>query len=203
MESEWRQYKNAFVGVAEELCSRSSGKGRTMRSRDQGWWTEEVTKAVGEKREAWKMIEGIRDRGEQPSTSLRHLYGQKKKAVRRAVDRARRSMEEEVYRKLDEDGGKKMIFNMARDRTEVGRDVKRGGVIENNNGMFITESQEVLKIWAANFNELLNGKGAASFLELPSSVRRDMEVEEIGQEEVETAMQKMKKARRQEQTMCG
>ena len=42
-----------------------------------------------------------------PPTSLRHLYGQKKKAARRAVDRARRSMEEELYRKLDEDGGKK------------------------------------------------------------------------------------------------
>ena len=27
-------------------------------------------------------------------------------------------MEEELYRKLDDDGGKKMIFNMARDRTE-------------------------------------------------------------------------------------
>ena len=48
------------------------------------------------------MIEGIRDRGEQPSTGLRHQYGQKKKAARRAVDRARRSrsMEEELYRSL-------------------------------------------------------------------------------------------------------
>ena len=32
--------------------------------------------------------------------------------------------------------------------------------------------------------------------ELPSSVRRDMEVEEIGLEEVETAIHKLKKARR-------
>ena len=48
----------------------------------------------GRKREAWKLIECIRDRGEQPPTSLRHLYGQKKKAARRAVDRARRRMEE-------------------------------------------------------------------------------------------------------------
>ena len=48
----------------------------------------------GGKREAWKMIECIKDRGEQPPTSLKHLYGQKKKAARRAVDRARRSMEE-------------------------------------------------------------------------------------------------------------
>ena len=59
----------------------------------------------GKKREAWKMIDGIRDRGEQPPTGLRHLYGQKKKAARRAMDRARRSMEEELYQKLDEDGG--------------------------------------------------------------------------------------------------
>ena len=47
MEGEWRQYKDAFVGVAEELCGRTSEKGDTPRSRSQGWWTEEVAKAVG------------------------------------------------------------------------------------------------------------------------------------------------------------
>ena len=126
-------------------------------------------------------------------TSLKHLHGQKKKAARRAVDRARRSMEEELYRKLYEDGGKKMIFKMARDKTEDGRDVKRGAVIKDHNGRLITESKEVLRIWAANFKELLNGKGASSCIELPSSVRREVGVEEIGQEEVETAMHNMKK----------
>ena len=74
-EGEWRQYKDAFVGVAEELCDRNSGKGGTSRSRNQGWWMEEVAKAVWEKREAWKMIESFRDRGEQPPTGLRQLYG--------------------------------------------------------------------------------------------------------------------------------
>ncbi len=112
-------------------------------------------------------------------------------------------MEEELYRKLDEDGGKKMIFKMARDRTEDGRDCKRGAVIKDNNGRLITESKEVLRIWAANSKELLNGKGAASCLELPSSVRREVEVEEIRQEEVETTMHKVKKARRQWQMKCG
>ena len=111
-------------------------------------------------------------------------------------------MEEELYRKLDEDGvtkcqhntanTKKMIFKMARDRTEDGRDVKRGAGIKDNNGRLITESKDVLRIWAANFKELLNGKGAASCVELPSSVRREVEVEEIGQVEVETAMHRMK-----------
>ena len=46
-------------------------------------WTEEVAKEVGEKREAWKMIEGMSERGKQPPTGLRHVYGQKKKAARR------------------------------------------------------------------------------------------------------------------------
>ena len=62
-----------------------------------------------------------------------------------------------------------MIFKMARDRTEDGRDVKRGAAHHR---------KEVLGIWAANFKDLLNRKGAASCLELPSSVRREVEVEE-------------------------
>ena len=45
------------------------------------------------------------------------------------------------------------------------------------------------------FKELLNGKGAASCLELPSPVRREVKVEEIRQEEVETAMHKMKEGK--------
>ena len=101
-------------------------------------------------------------------------------------------MEEELYRKLDEIGGKKMMFKMARDRTEDGRDVKRGAMIKDNNGRLITESREVLRIWAANFKELLNGKGTASCLELQGSVRREVEVEEIRQGEMETAMHTMK-----------
>ena len=60
-----------------------------------------------------------------------------------------------------------MIFKMARDITEDGREVKRGAaVIKDNNGRLITERQEVLRIWAANAKELLNGNGAACCLEL-------------------------------------
>ena len=68
--------------------------------------------AVDEKREVWKKIETIRDRGEQPSVAMKHLYGRKKKAARRALDKARQKMEEELYKKLDEDGGKRMIYKM-------------------------------------------------------------------------------------------
>ncbi len=116
VEEEWKKYKDSFVGVAEEMCGRTSGKGG--RSKNQEWWTGEVTRAVDEKREVRKKIETIRDRGEQPNVAMTHLYGREKKAARRALDKARQKMEEELYKKLDEDGGKRMIYKMARDRNE-------------------------------------------------------------------------------------
>ena len=44
------------------------------------------------------------------------------------MDIARRSTDDELYRKLDEDGSKQTIFKMARDRTEDGREMKSGAV---------------------------------------------------------------------------
>ena len=44
--------------MAEELCGRKSEKGGTPRSRNQGWWTDEVAKAVGG--EAGSMEDDIR-----------------------------------------------------------------------------------------------------------------------------------------------
>ena len=42
--------------------------------------------------------------------------------------------------------------------------MKRGAVIKDNNGRLIKESKELLRIWAANFKELLYGEGACSKL---------------------------------------
>ena len=47
-----------------------------------------------------------------------NLYGQKKKAAKKAVDKARNDMEADLYTKLDEDAGKKIIYKMARHRNE-------------------------------------------------------------------------------------
>ena len=45
----------------------------------------------------------IKDNGEQPNTTLQQLFGQKKKSARRAVDKIKREMEEELHRKLGKD----------------------------------------------------------------------------------------------------
>ena len=54
-------------------------------------------------------LEEDRERSRQPDVGLLHMYGQKKKAGRRAVDKMTNDMEE-VHNKLEEDGGRKMIY---------------------------------------------------------------------------------------------
>ena len=67
---------------------------------------EMVVKAVSENKEVWKKIEKINNKRRQPDARLLHLNGQKKKVARRAVDKARNDMKEEVmHNKLEEDGG--------------------------------------------------------------------------------------------------
>ena len=93
-----------------------------------------------------------------------HTYGQKKKATKRAVDKAMRDMEADIYSKLDEDGGKKMIH----------KDVKGGTVIKDRNGKLATEQEAVLKVWESYFKELLK-EGNNNDLELASYIQGKVE----------------------------
>ena len=56
LEEEWKkkQYKEAFVGAAEELCERTSGMGGVSSRSNQGWWTREVAEALCERRKHGK-----------------------------------------------------------------------------------------------------------------------------------------------------
>ena len=108
VEEEWTKHKDAFVGNAEELCGRSTGRGGKERKNHE-LWTTEVASAILENNEAWKVIENMKVNGNQPDGGLLNLYGQKKKAAKIAVGKARNDMESDVYTKLDDDAGKKII----------------------------------------------------------------------------------------------
>ena len=114
-EEEWNKYKDAFVGNAEELCGRSRGMGGKARKNPE-LWTTEVASAIREKKEAWQVIEPMRVNGNQSDGRMLHLCGQKKNAAKKAVYNP--GMDADVYTKLYEDAGKKMIYKMARHRNE-------------------------------------------------------------------------------------
>ena len=124
-----------------------------------------------------------------------HTYGQKKIAAKRAVDKTRKDMEADTYSKLDEDGGNKTIYKMARDRDENCKDVKGGTVIKDGNGKLVTQQEEVLKIWESYFKELLNQEGNNNGLELPSYVKGKVELTDITDTEMQTWIKGMKNGR--------
>ena len=66
--------------------------------------------------------------------------------TKKAVDKARTDMEADLYTKLDEDAGKKMIYNIARHRNKQSEDVKGGTFIKDRNGKLVTNREEVLKV---------------------------------------------------------
>ena len=120
---------------------------------NQEWWTTEVASAIREKKEAWKDIEKITVNGNQPDGGMLHLYGQKKKAAKRPVDKARNDMEADLYTKLDEDAGKNIIYKMATHRNEYSKDTKGGTFIKDRNGKLVTNQEEVLKVWEGHYTK--------------------------------------------------
>ena len=74
VQEEWKNYKDAFVGNAEELCGISTGIGEKAR-KNQEWWTTEVASAIREKTEAWKVMEKMKVNGNQPDGMMLHFYG--------------------------------------------------------------------------------------------------------------------------------
>ena len=118
------------------------------------------------------------ERGNQPDSRMIRTYEQTK-AANKAVDKTRRDMEADVYSKVDEDGGKKLIYTLSRDRDETSKVVKGGTVIKDRNEKLVTEQEAVLKVWESYFNELLNQEGNNNDLELPSYVEGKVELTDI------------------------
>ena len=94
-----------------------------------------MAKPVGEKGKASDMIECIKKQRGPTNHQLKSPVWPEEEGSQEGVDIAWRSTDEELYRKLDEDGSKQMIFKMARDRTEDGREMKSGAVIYDNNNI--------------------------------------------------------------------
>ena len=115
------------------------------------------------------------------------------KAVKKAVDKARRDKQVDVYSQLDEGGGKKMVYKMGRDKNENSKVVKGGKMIKEINGKLVTEQEAVLKVWESYFKELLNQEENNNVLDLPSYVDGKVEFTGITHTYMQTGKKEMKK----------
>ena len=63
------------------------------------------------------------------------------------MDKVKMEMEQELYRELDEDYGKKLIYKMARERNKDSKDIITGSVIKDKKGKLVTDRKYVLQIF--------------------------------------------------------
>ena len=71
VEAKWTAFKEGFVGTAEEICGRTSGKPtQSRKKKEQWWWNQEVEQAIQEKKAALKRVRQIRQ-GRSRSTGRR------------------------------------------------------------------------------------------------------------------------------------
>ena len=103
-------------------------------------------------------------------------------------------MEADVYSKLDEDGGKKVIYKMVRKRDDNSKD-EGWAVIKDRNGKLLTKQEAMMKVWENYFKELLNQEGKNNDLESPSYVKRKVEVTDNTYTDTQTWIKQMKKGR--------
>ena len=141
----------------------------------EGYWTDQV-----QQKSAWR-----RDVA---------FVWKEEKSAKKAVDKARNDMEADLYTKLDDDAGKKMLCKMARHRNEYSKYVKGGTFIKDRHGKLVTNWEDVIMVCEGHCIELLNHEGHMSDLELPNYVEK-VNVIEITDMEVTRGLERMKKVR--------
>ena len=119
-------------------------------------------------------------------TTLKQKYRERKNAANKAVVKARDEKQQEWCHRIEDDGGKKLIFQLERNR-----DSTRTSAMKRSDGTLVTGVKQVLSVWEEDFKKLLNPEGECE-IDIPHSVRRGLEVRTITEEEVEKAVTKMK-----------
>ena len=84
-----------------------------------------------------------------------------------------------------------MVGKNLSSRDRDSKDTTRTSAMKRSDGTLITGVKQVLSVWEEYFKKLLNPKGECE-VEIPHSVRRELEVRTITEEEVEKAVKKMK-----------
>ena len=154
MEAEWTAFKEGFVGTAEEICGQTSGKPtQSGKKKEQWWWNPEVEQAIQEKKEALK---GVEEASEAEKTRLKQKYREKKNTANKAVAKARDKKQQEWCDRIEEDGGKRLIFQLARDRDRDSKDTTRTSAMKRGDGTLATGVKQMLGAWEEYFKKLLN-----------------------------------------------
>ena len=176
-------------------CGRSNGMGGKARKIIRNGGQPKSHQQYVKRRKPGRLLKRSRSTEISMTERCCIYMDRRKKTAKKSVDKTRNDMEADLYTKLDDGTGKKMVYKMARHRNENSNDVKGGTFIKDRNGKLVTNREEVKGLGRIHYSELLNPQGNISDLELPNYVREKANVIEIKDMEVTRGLEGMTKER--------
>ena len=182
-ERSWDTVGGTVREVGEQELGKTSGK-RTMQDKESWWWTQEVQAKVQEKKVARKRYD------ETGSEEDHEQYKISKKNAKKAVAVAKAASQEDFYEELDTKHGQRKVYSIAKQRDKATKDLIHVRHIKDEQGRVLYDEMDIKQRWKNYFELLLNVENPRQVVEYGQP--NDVEVEDIGRQEVKDAIKKMK-----------
>ena len=182
----WVKMATCIRKVASEVFGVT--KGSSGEPKDTWWWTEDVQKAIKEKKECYRSL--FDDR----SAVNIERYKVAKKTAKRAVSEAKGRAYDDLYRRLSTKEGEKDVYKMGRIRERKTRDLNQVKCIKDEMDQLLVKGQDIKQRWQRYFDNLFNGENETMDTQLDDSFD-DLNrcfVRRIQESEVKEALKRMK-----------
>ena len=185
-EEMWLKMATCVRKVASEVFGVSRGGKKEMK--DTWWWSDEVQRAIKEKKECFKRLH------DDKSATNAESYKIAKRAAKRAVSKAKGQAYDDLYQRLGTKEGEKDIYRMARIRERKTRDINQIKCIKDGADQLLVKGEEIKDRWREYFDKLFNGESEDPTLDLDatSDDTNRCFVRRIQGAEIEEALKKMK-----------
>ena len=155
---EWNQLEALLLDTAKSVLGQTTGNG-AYDEKYAWWWNEEVQKAVKEKRLKFKQYQQSRCDGDKEE------FREANNRAKREVAKAKESVYNDLYGKLDAIEGQQMIYKLSKSRARRTRHLTDIAYIKDSNGTILTDEDEIKARWKESFETLLNVENEREELE--------------------------------------
>ncbi|XP_039281823.1 uncharacterized protein LOC120350854 [Nilaparvata lugens] len=189
VESRWSRLKAAIVDSSREVCRLKSIKEGVKSTK---WWSQEIKVLVAEKKHAWKKWKQTRDPNDRAEYELKRNWC--KRQVAGAKKQSWKEFGERIEHDFSHDNKKfwKLIRHLR------GKYSKKVRSVKDSQNKLRVNIREVLEVWREFYERKF--KDDRHTLRDWHEEEQEDEQENIGFEEVERAVSRMKNGRQQEKT---